>query len=392
MHRFLLLVCAGAIVCDPVLADTLTDWSLSPATTGIGDWTALLGAIASGAGYADDQDGGIRRLGVTGSLLALPRLRHEFEDGWVLGLHGALLAYHDALSGDSYGNRFFEKAYVSLDTEFGRVEAGQQDGAAWQLGVTGPKVDDQTSIDNANATFFRDPATGQSLTSLFPIRTAEFASENFAKFSYFSPRLFGVALGVSYAPNEAHGGLPFISSGDDVANRQANLLEGAANLTEDFGVVAATISGGLVLAHDAARTPGHEGLRDWSLGAEFDFDLEPVKLAAGGAWRQSNAYTFAIDDAFESGTTGALRLGATASYGAWIAGLEYANARADQQTSLPGLSETGWEPSVAYVVNANLQLTLGWQHLFFKRSEGVFYNGQPSVAMEAGFLHALLKV
>jgi hypothetical protein len=80
----------------------------------------------------DNQDGGIHRLGTTGSLLALSRPRHEFEHGWVLGVHGALLEYHDALSGDSCGSRFFEKAHVSLDTEFGRVEAGQQDGAAFR--------------------------------------------------------------------------------------------------------------------------------------------------------------------------------------------------------------------------------------------------------------------
>jgi hypothetical protein len=63
MRRFLLLARAGAIACSPACADMLTDWSLSPVTTGIGEWTALLGGIASGAGYVDNQDSGIHRLG-----------------------------------------------------------------------------------------------------------------------------------------------------------------------------------------------------------------------------------------------------------------------------------------------------------------------------------------
>jgi hypothetical protein len=53
MRRFLLLVFAGALACDPVCADTLTDRGLLPATSEIGDWTALLDGVASRAWVCD---------------------------------------------------------------------------------------------------------------------------------------------------------------------------------------------------------------------------------------------------------------------------------------------------------------------------------------------------
>ncbi|HEY2446272.1 MAG TPA: porin [Rhizomicrobium sp.] len=392
MRLFLAMGWAGALCATPAFADSLVDWNLSPATMEMGDWTVLLGGTASGAGYVETQDGGPDRSGVTGSLLLLPRVQRELDNGWTLGAHAGLLAYHDALSGDSYGNRVLEKAYVSLDTQYGRVEAGEQDGAAYQLSVTGPRIDDLANIDNANVTFYRNPATGRAFVNLFPIRTAEFASGNFVKLTYLSPRLFDVQLGASYTPGEAHGVLPFVSSGENSADRQENLLEGAANFMQSFGAITASAYAGLVLAHDAARTPGHEGLRDWSVGGELDYDFEPVRLSIGGAWRHSNAYTFAIDESFERSSTDALRLCATAALGSWLASLEYADGRANQEDSFSGFGETGWEPSVDYIVNANLQLTLGWQRLVFKRSEGVFADGRTQAAMQAAFLHLLLKV
>jgi hypothetical protein len=63
LRRFLLMFFACALACDPVCAHTLTDWAPVPTTSGIGDRTALLGAIASGAGYVDNQDSGIHRFG-----------------------------------------------------------------------------------------------------------------------------------------------------------------------------------------------------------------------------------------------------------------------------------------------------------------------------------------
>jgi hypothetical protein len=376
----------------PASAGSLTDWSLSPVSGGFDDWTATLEGTASGALYAGS-GAGLDRTGVTGSLLLLPRLRRDFDNGWELGLHAAILAHHDALSGDSYGDRVFEKFYVSLDTQYGRFELGQQDGAAYQLAVTGPKVDATASLDDANVSFHRDPATGRAFVDLFPLRVAEFATANDAKFSYFSPVLYGLEFAASFTPRDVRGGLPFVAADPDTADRQSGLAEAALGYTTALGPATVTAYAGGVLGQITDRMPDHEGLRDWAIGGGVDVPLDTLKLSFGGAWRQSNAYTFDIADAFADGAlTRGARLSASLTSGPWIAGVEYAIARADQAGTLPSLAQTGYEPSLAYVFNSNLQLTLGWQMQHFMRSSGTFFNGDQSVDLSALFLHAALHV
>src|SRR5207247_1382508 len=96
---------------------------------------------------------------------------------------------------------------------------------AYALAVTGPVVDSVTSLDNANTTFYLDPTTGAAFTNLFEPNSAVEPTFNYAKISYFSPRLFGVALGASFTPNEGKGVLPFIKQGPQVTNRQRGIWE-----------------------------------------------------------------------------------------------------------------------------------------------------------------------
>jgi hypothetical protein len=80
------------------------------------------------------------------------------------------------------------------------------------------------------------------------------------------------------------------------------------------------------------------------------------------------------------------------THGDWIAGVEYETGKADAVPGSPGLREWGWNPSIAYNVNANLQMTLGWQYLHFHQSSGVFYNGRSEIGMNAAYLHANFQI
>ncbi len=373
-------------------AADLTDWNLSPASVSLGEFTATLGGSVSATGYWAGQDGGSDHAGTTASALLDARISRAFDNGWELAVRATFLPWSDQLSGDNYGNRFFEKDYVALQTQYGRLEIGQQDGAAYQLSVTGPKVDDPITIDDANVTYFRDPATGAAFTNIFQVRTGVFASENFGKLSYYTSRLYGVQLGGSYTPDETQHGLPFVGSAPKAADRETNILEAAANYSGDVGPASLALYSAVATGHDAARTPGHNDLLDWGLGGEIDTEVDDLKLAFGGGWRQSNAYTFAIDEAFRAGNTSSIRLSATATKGPWIAGFEYSDAVAGREPGLPALHETGYQPALGYVVNANLQLTLGWQYLRFTRDSGTFYNGKPEISLEAAFLHLQFHV
>ena len=191
------------------------------------------------------------------------------------------------LSGDNYGNDFFTKAYFFVATPYGRIELGQQDGAAYKMAITGPVVAEEVAIDDTDIGFFRDPDDGRcAWRRISKVRSGVFATSNAAKISYYSPRLFGVQLGVSYTPELVKDVVPFADHAPHVADRQDNLIEGAINYTGFFGATSLGAYAGIAAGHNAQATPGHDDLLDWALGGEVDYDLGDVVLAAGGAYHQ----------------------------------------------------------------------------------------------------------
>lgn len=394
MRRLFLAFTLGAALTTPAAADGLVDWNVSRPEIDWGDWTASLGALVGGSVFVAAVPRAGQDTQASLSALLFPHLERTLDNGWEIGLRGAVLAYHDRLSGDIYGDRTFEKAYLFAQTPYGRVELGEDDGAAYRMSMTGPYVDPQVAVDGAGTTFFRDPATGRAFIDIFRLQSAVFAGRNDAKFIYVSPRWFGIQLGASYTPYDAHGGLPFVSRGS--RDRQTNLTEAAANYTGYAGTISYGLYAGVALSHDNLSTPhptpGHDGLCDWGFGGEADDSIAGVKLAFGGAYRRSNAYAFDIGDVRGSGATRSWRVSTTATTGPWIGGLEYAGGDADRASPRPAMNEHGFEASLGYVINADLQLTGGWQQLLFRRDTGGFSTGGTSARLDAEFLHLTFHV
>jgi hypothetical protein len=369
---------------SPARAD-IADWNIPPLHTDIAGWLGTVGGEADAGLYAADQPGGLSRAGATGMGRFDAKLERVFDNGWAAALHASFMAWHDRLSGDNYGNDFVQKLYGSLLLKYGRIEIGQEDGAAYRMAITGPVVADAPAIDDANMTFFKTPQ-GDAFTNFFAVRTGVFASRNFAKFSYYTPRLFGFQLGASYTPHMAKDGLPFLSAGAHVANRQQNMLEGAANWERHSGPWTIGAYGGLVLAWNAERIAGYGNLYDGALGGQVEYSFGGETLTVGGAYHQSNAYGFNPGSAFARGQTHAVHLSSTLTSGPWIFGLEYSDGIAGAEGALPRLDAKGYEAAIGYELNSSMQLTAGFQQLDDRRSGGVFYDGQPHIRMNAGFL------
>jgi hypothetical protein len=388
--RAFLLAGAAAMIATPALAG---DWTISPWTTNFSDVGLTVGGRAQGTAFTASQPAaGIDKTGVSGAATLTAALQRDYDSGLTLALKGAFEIYHDRLSGDNYGDDFVQKVYAVAQTGLGRVEIGMTDGAAYALAVTGPVVDDETTLDNANASFFRDPSTGRAFVKVFALNSAVESSLNYAKISYYTPRLFGVQLAASYTPSEGKDVIPFLSTGPRLANRQESIWEAAVSYSDTFGPVSLGVYGGAMFAHadGATKTAGHEGLTEWGLGSEIDYNLtDDVKLAVGGGYRQSNAYSFNINDVRADGETSSAHLSATLSTGPWIVGGEVGDGTAE---GAPKLGVHGVSASVGYVFNANLQATLGWQQLRYDRNAGTFYNGAPRLRMDAAFLHLKLHI
>jgi len=362
--------------------------ALDPPVWEVAGTEIQLGGSAAGALFTASQDGGpaaggYNYTGASGLLTGNIRLRRILDNGMVLGARADLLAYHDALSGDNYDNDTVEKLYVFAQTGFGRVELGQQDGAAFQLGLTGPIVDRQVSLENRNISLFRDPTTGNDFAYFFQSAINVYSTSNYAKVNYVSPRLFGVQLGASFTPETVRAPLPFTGNPRNDPNQQQDIWELAATYTGYFSDVAVGFSGAFAHGTLRNRMPGFADLYDWSLGSQIAYTVSDVKLSAGGGYRVTNSYLLDIEEALEHGETRMLHLSAMAERGSWLLGVEYSNAGVEGAI---GYRILGYQIAAGYKVNANLQLTAGWQWYDYRRDTGMFYNGLPTIGLNAGFL------
>lgn len=384
--------CAAVLVCcaaGSAQAD-VSDWQISPYTHDVGSAVLTVGGSFDGTGYTANQPSfpGLDESGVTGAASVSAKLERTYDTGLVLSLKSVFEVFHDKLSGDNYGSDFVQKVYGVAQTGLGRIEIGMTDGAAYALAVTGPAVDGVTSLDNPNATFFTDPLTGGAFINLFAPNTAVEPTYNYAKISYYSPRLFGVAIGFSFTPSEGKDVIPFLTAGPTVFNRQKNMWEGGVSYQGESGRLSYGVSATFAVGHATNKTPGHQGLTDWAIGAQADYDLrDDMKFSIGGAYRDTNQYTFNLNNALKVGGTRATRLSSTLTWGSWILGGEYETGSADGSIGFPTLGLHDTEASLGYVINSNMQLTGGWQQLNYSRSAGLFYNGASRISMDAEFLH-----
>ena len=389
---------AGLALCAmtaPAAALDLSDWNLAPYETTLGDDVQLkVRGAFDGSAYTNDMPPPhLDQSAVTGAGWVGVALERDYDSGMQISLNSVFEVYHDRLSIDNYGGDVVQKVFARVQTGLGRVEIGNADGAAYTLAVTGPTVEGFSSIDNSNATYFRDPSNGQAFVNVFALNSAVESSLNYAKVSYYSPRLFGVQLAASFTPSEGKDVVPFVTNGPQVPDRQKSIWEAAVSYNGDLGAMSYGLSGAWSVGHDDNKTTGHAGLTDYAFGAEIDYSPDDDwKLALGGAWRHSNSYTFNINDVLAGGDTTSDHLSATVTRGSWIFGGEWGSGASDGRLSAPSLGLHAASTTLGYVVNSNLQVNVGWERFLYHRNAGTFYNGLPRIEMNAGFLNFEFKV
>lgn len=363
--------------------------ALDPPQWQFGNTEIRLGGFAGGALFASSQDGGpgfpggYDRNGASALATGNVRVQRTFDTGLVLGARADFLLYRDRLSADNYDSDTVQRLFLFVQTGFGRVEIGQQDGAAYTLGLTGPIVDDQVTLENRNISLFRDPTTGDDFGAFFQQTTTVRNSSNYAKINYVSPRLFGVQIGASYTPQTVRTPLPFTGNPVDDANQQHQIWEIAASYTGYFSGFAVGLTGGLAHGRLKNRTDEGDDLLDWAVGTQIAYTIDDTKISFGGAYRGSNAYLLDIEQVRGDSRGRMVQLSATLEKPVWLAGVEFTNSDIEGPVDL---TVRGFQVSAGYRVNANMQVTIGWQHYDYSRNSGAFYNGLSEIGMNAGFL------
>jgi len=394
MPRFAAIAAGFILAITPLRAAELAQrigdaLALEPPQWEFDNYEIRLGGTAAGALFTTSSSAGPATpngndsSGVSAVAQGNIRIQRTLDTGIVLGARGDFLLYHDELSGDNYGNDTVQRAYLFAQTGFGRVDIGQQDGAGYALGLVGPIVDESVSLETHSVSLFRRPPLRKDFTDIFPLVTSVQSSSNYAKINYVSPRLLGIQVGASFTPNTLRSPLPFTGNPSDDPDQQHSLWEVAASYTGYFSNVALGLSAAYAHGRLKNRTPGFENLYDWALGAQLAYTVSDIKLSLGGAYRGTNAYLLSVEQARSNASSHLVHVSAMAEKGSWLLGAEFSNADANGPVDF---EITGYQVAGGYRINANMQLTLGWQWHNYRRSAGTFFNGSPSLDLNAGFL------
>jgi hypothetical protein len=387
-----LLLATAAVFASPALAEGLT---VSPYTAELDPLTLTLGGEAHGAVFSPSlpKAGGADQRWASGAADLDLKLQRDYDSGLSLSLRSSFEVLRDRLSYDNYGGNLVQKVYGVAQTGLGSLELGMTDGAAYVLSVTGPVVDSYVSLENPNTSFYVDPATGRPFIEAFTLQTGLNSSSNYAKFSYYTPRLMGLQLGVSYTPSEGREVVPFLSNGPHAPNRQKSIWETALSYSETFEDFSIGAYGAAAFGHGDGKGASDAGLTDWGFGAEVDVPFgEEWKLAFGGAYRRTNTYVFDVYQATSDAASEGTHLSTTLSWNDFKLGAEYANGTAKGDVGDPVLGLRGVGVTAGYQISDNLAASLGWQELHYSRNTGAFYDGSKKIGMNAVFLHLTFKV
>lgn len=354
-----------------------------PFTWSIGNLDLTVGGLAGGAlSYAWQQDGH-NRAQASGELRSWLRMQRIFDNGMILGARTDLLLAHDRLSGDIYDSDTIERLFLYWQMGFGRVEVGQQDGAAYTLALTGPEIDPLVSLEARHISLFRNAETGRDFGQFFKQVTAVQTSSNYAKINYLTPRILGIQFGVSFTPETVRSPLPWTGNPQNNANEQHDIWEVGASYTGYVSDVAVGLTAGYAQGSQRENSLRGANLYDWSVGGELAYLFGDTKLTVGGAYRETNAWLLDVDEVLNGARTGGEHLSLSAENGPWRFGAETSVAHAAGPVHY-GI--TGYQATLGYQFTPAIELTGGWQWYDYARNTGLFTNGRSTIRMNAGYI------
>ncbi len=358
-----------------------------------GNYDLRLEGFASGSVFTASQDpgplsaGGFNETSATGLAVGSIRLQRLYDSGLITGMRVNVLLARDELSSDNYGSDFLQKMYFYVQTGLGRLEIGQQDGAGYTIGFSGPQVDSHISLEDSDSALFRNPINRGPFNNFTEEITSVQASSNASKISYISPSLFGIQVGASYTPNLVKGAVPYLFvNPSNAPNTQASIWEFATSYTQRLGEITMGVSA--AYARSALRNPSFASgdIYDFALGLQFQADIDDFEISWGGGYRASSGYGFSTGTVFQGAETERVFLSALASLDSWRFGVEYSNTFMDAASGVPRFIVTAYQTSIGYELSRNVQITAGWQFYNYERNVGTFYNGNSWINMDGGFL------
>ncbi len=317
----------------------------------------------------------LRELGFTSEGEIHFKGKTALDDGTEVGMRVELEIEADNSSGgQSANNDIIDEVYVYVQSNWGRVEFGQQDGVADQMGVFAPNVFKTTKVDDAKTFFIQDGSQNPYRPNSLRLRTDLFVSDDNVKLIYFTPRFSGFQFGISYMPEPTKNFTGFAARKDNDSNQQADIWEFGASFKDSIGVV--DVNASLVYltgTNEAPSAANRDDLEEWGFGASFFYE----GFTVGGSYRFSNArggssLTTVLTDGSD---TEIWSIGATYKSGDWTFGLQYVDGVTELDTLGNEQDGQGFEAALKYTISDGIAIGAGYQNYSYESDLSALASG-----------------
>jgi len=293
-----------------------------------------------------------------------------------------------------------DEAYIYVGGGFGEVQAGDQDGVADQMAIVAPSPFMHTFANDTDL----DPLGSLGVAP----NTVVDASGDDSKIIYFTPRLAGFQVGVSYAPegdqagwnsastslvkndsfneDQVEVGLTFehsfgafdVAVGGTYLTRQNSTVGDGSNL-ETLAPVIIEVAPGTGLGgtdytiddvgvdvEAGSLTGTNQDANDWGIGAAVEFG----GFVVGGGY--ANKETDGVANADQNrilGESKTWNVGATYGTGPWTFGVEYAQVKRDGfraaetgGVDVQEVDQDAWVGGLSYALGGGVHMGLGYMY------------------------------
>lgn len=244
-----------------------------------------------------EQDGPGQPGADTRNIAIFRKSRIEFAGiGQLAG--GSRVGVRIQLRGEAAQGDQIDRSYIFADTPVGRLELGKQRGPAFQMHVAAPNPFDAQGLGFGQdyADFFALSQPGGNLVTAIGGHLTYIDTFKYEKIAYYTPRLAGLQIGISFAPQSCSVGAPTGTNTcgittafnpDNLVGEQKNGLGAGANYTINVGGVEATLSAGWYGSTLEVNNPtgSFTDRRSWNLGAQIGY----AGLTLGAGYMTDNS-------------------------------------------------------------------------------------------------------
>jgi outer membrane protein OmpU len=197
--------------------------------------------------------------------------------------NGLTVGAHIEADADGADGFEIDESYIYFAGSWGRVNLGEEDGAAYLLQVAAPSADD--NIDGIRQTINPYATSGYGM---------DYANDTFKdsdKVTYLSPVFSGFQAGVSYTPDNGAAG----SAGNGADNTngvQSDAWELAVRYEGMVGNVGVIAGAGYTTANEEGNGAGVDDFQEWNVGVDLDIGA----FGVGALYTENNNSSSAEDE------------------------------------------------------------------------------------------------